>query len=200
MSSLEGEARMARPRAIARPISRAAKPATACASTGTSPIAMDDGLVLRADVFRPVAEGRYPVDPELWALCQGARLPGRLSKRLGADGQRASRRRRRLEQPLPELGSGRSGKVGAARLRLRARRFARRRLLARLSSIISRRARPRIFTTASNGPACSRGRTARSGSTAFPTTASISGTWRRCSRRILPPCASGKAPPTGIAT
>jgi predicted acyl esterase len=25
------------------------------------PIAMDDGLVLRADVFRPIAEGRYPV-------------------------------------------------------------------------------------------------------------------------------------------
>ena len=24
------------------------------------PITMDDGLVLRADVFRPVAEGRYP--------------------------------------------------------------------------------------------------------------------------------------------
>src|SRR6202050_5923172 len=25
------------------------------------PIAMDDGVVLRADVFRPVAEGKYPV-------------------------------------------------------------------------------------------------------------------------------------------
>src|SRR5271165_5038170 len=25
------------------------------------PITMDDGLVLRADVFRPIAEGRYPV-------------------------------------------------------------------------------------------------------------------------------------------
>ena len=25
------------------------------------PIAMNDGLVLRADVFRPVADGRYPV-------------------------------------------------------------------------------------------------------------------------------------------
>ena len=25
------------------------------------PIVMDDGLVLRADVFRPIAEGRYPV-------------------------------------------------------------------------------------------------------------------------------------------
>ena len=26
-----------------------------------TPIAMDDGLILRADVFRPVQEGRYPV-------------------------------------------------------------------------------------------------------------------------------------------
>ena len=25
------------------------------------PITMDDGLVLRADIFRPIAEGRYPV-------------------------------------------------------------------------------------------------------------------------------------------
>ena len=25
------------------------------------PIAMDDGVVLRADVFRPAADGRYPV-------------------------------------------------------------------------------------------------------------------------------------------
>ena len=25
------------------------------------PIAMDDGVVLRADVFRPVADGQYPV-------------------------------------------------------------------------------------------------------------------------------------------
>jgi len=25
------------------------------------PIAMDDGLVLRADVYRPMAEGKYPV-------------------------------------------------------------------------------------------------------------------------------------------
>jgi hypothetical protein len=26
-----------------------------------APIAMDDGVVLRADVFRPIADGRYPV-------------------------------------------------------------------------------------------------------------------------------------------
>ncbi len=68
------------------------------------------------------------------------------------------------------------------------------------TSIISRRARPRISTTASNGPACSPGRTARSGSTASRITASTSGTSRRCSRRISPRCASGRARPTGIAT
>ena len=32
-----------------------------CRSTGMSPIEMDDGLVLRADVFRPVGPGQYPV-------------------------------------------------------------------------------------------------------------------------------------------
>ena len=28
-----------------------------------APITMDDGVVLRADVFRPLAQGRYPVIP-----------------------------------------------------------------------------------------------------------------------------------------
>ena len=42
------------------------------------PIAMDDGLVLRADVFRPVKDGKYPGHPQLRPLRQGARLPGRL--------------------------------------------------------------------------------------------------------------------------
>ena len=32
------------------------------------PITMDDGLVLRADVFRPVKEGRFPGHPQLTAL------------------------------------------------------------------------------------------------------------------------------------
>ncbi len=112
----------------------------------------------------------------------------------------ASRRRRRLQQPLSELGGGRSGEMGAARLRLRARRFPRLPAARPASSTTCRRARPRTSTTASNGPACSPGRTARSGSTASPTTPSTSGTWPRCSRRTSPPCASGKAPPTSIAS
>ncbi len=61
MSSLEGEVRMAeaagdrkthRPRSETRDDMRI---------NWDVPITMDDGLVLRADVFRPIAEGRYPV-------------------------------------------------------------------------------------------------------------------------------------------
>ncbi len=60
MSSLEGEARMAQagerkthqPRGETRDGMRI---------DWDTPITMDDGLVLRADVFRPIAAGRYPV-------------------------------------------------------------------------------------------------------------------------------------------
>ena len=62
------------------------------------PITMDDGLVLRADVFRPVKPRPLSRDPELRPLRQGPRLPGRLSERLAAHGRRSiptSRRARR---------------------------------------------------------------------------------------------------------
>ena len=79
--------------------------------------------------------------------------------------------RRRLEQQVPELGAGRPGEMGAGRLRDRAGRFARRRPLARLSSTCwSPREAQGPATTASNGPARSPGATARSASTASPTT------------------------------
>lgn len=35
------------------------------------PIEMDDGLVLRADVFRPAGEGRYPVLMTYGPYCKG---------------------------------------------------------------------------------------------------------------------------------
>ena len=95
------------------------------------PITMDDGLVLRADVYRPVKDGQLSGPAHLRPLRQEPRLPGRLPERLEHHGGEASRRHRRLLQQVPELGSGRPGEMGAARLRLRARRFARRRLLAR---------------------------------------------------------------------
>ena len=94
------------------------------------PITMDDGLVLRADVFRPVKDGRYPV-----ILTYGPYAKGLAFQ----DGYPSAWERMAREhpdvtagssQPLPAVGSGRSGEMGAARLRLRARRLARRRLLA----------------------------------------------------------------------
>jgi len=40
-----------------------------------APITMDDGAVLRADVFRPLKEGRYPVIISFWRT-EGPLLPG----------------------------------------------------------------------------------------------------------------------------
>ncbi len=82
------------------------------------PIPMDDGVVLRADVFRPIDDGRYPVDPELRPLRQGRRVPGRISSaawdkmvaRLSGDGARH-------DQQVRGVRGGRSGEMGAGRLR-----------------------------------------------------------------------------------
>ena len=60
MSSLEGEARMG---AAARSKTHQQRSETrdGMRIDWDVPITMDDGLVLCADVFRPVKEGRYPV-------------------------------------------------------------------------------------------------------------------------------------------
>ena len=96
------------------------------------PITMDDGLVLRADVFRPVAEGRYPViltyGPYGKGLAFQEGYPSAWQRMVDEHPDVAAG----STQHLPELGGGRSGEMGAGRLRLRARRFARRRPLARL--------------------------------------------------------------------
>jgi predicted acyl esterase len=60
MSSLEGEARMARSAGGGTHRQRS-ETRDGMRIDWDVPIAMDDGLVLRADVFRPIAEGRYPV-------------------------------------------------------------------------------------------------------------------------------------------
>ena len=92
-----------------------------------------DGRWPRAACRRLSAgKGRpLPRDPELRPLRERPRFPGRLSERVAAHGGETPRRHRRVQQPLPELGSGRSGEMGAARLRLRPCGFPRLRLLAR---------------------------------------------------------------------
>src|ERR1700757_5338195 len=61
MSSLEGEARMAAVAGGRSSLEQRSETRDGMRIDWNVPIAMDDGLVLRADVFRPVAERRYPV-------------------------------------------------------------------------------------------------------------------------------------------
>ena len=61
MSSLEGETRMAAAAGDRKTHAERSETRDGMRIDWNVPIAMDDGLVLRADVFRPVAEGRYPV-------------------------------------------------------------------------------------------------------------------------------------------
>ena len=61
MSSLEGEARMAEAAGVRKTHQPRSETRGGMRIDWDVPITMDDGLVLRADVFRPIAEGRYPV-------------------------------------------------------------------------------------------------------------------------------------------
>jgi hypothetical protein len=61
MSSLEGEARMAAVAGDRKSLEQRSETRDGMQIDWNVPITMDDGLVLRADVFRPLAEGRYPV-------------------------------------------------------------------------------------------------------------------------------------------
>jgi predicted acyl esterase len=61
MSSREGEARMAAVAGDRSSLEQRSETRDGMRIDWNVPIAMDDGLVLRADVFRPVAERRYPV-------------------------------------------------------------------------------------------------------------------------------------------
>ena len=77
------------------------------------PITMDDGIVLRADVYRPVAEGKYPVIFTYGPYCEGPALRGRVQRPVGEhDGQFPGDQGRDHEQ-VPVLGGGRSREVGA---------------------------------------------------------------------------------------
>ncbi len=133
------------------------------------PIAMDDGVLLRADVYRPVAEGRYPVimsygpygkwlrfedlyDDQWRNMCEAhPDVPA------GSTNQYANWEVVDPEKWVPDgyaivrvdsRGAGRSPGIWTS----------------------GRRAKPRTTTTASNGPRRSLGRAARSASTASPIT------------------------------
>ena len=126
------------------------------------PITMDDGLVLRCDVFRPLKKGRYPV-----LLSHGP-----YGKWLHfEDGYKTAWDRMalkhpdvmaRLDQQVPELGSLRSRRNGCRTAMSACASIHAAAAVRPAMSSIGRRAKRRTSTTASNGRASSRGRTARS--------------------------------------
>src|ERR1700751_4069739 len=120
-------------------------------------IAMDDGIILRADVFRPVGPGKYPV-----ILSYGPYAKG-LSFQEGYKGNWA-----RLIEAVPEILVGSTNKYQNWELvdpEKWVPEGARRGI-----STYGRRGKHWTFTDASNGPARNPGAAARWGSTAFPIT------------------------------
>ena len=88
------------------------------------PIEMDDGLVVRADVFRPVGEGRYPVILSYGPYAKGLAFQEGYPDQWDRMVVRAPRCCRGQFEPVSELGGGRPGEVGPGRVRLCAGRFA----------------------------------------------------------------------------
>jgi len=120
------------------------------------PISMDDGVVLRADLFRPPGSGRVPV-----ILSYGPYAKG-LSFQEGYKGNWA-----RLTKAAPEVLQGSSNKYQNWEL-VDPEKWVPDG--PRVISTYGRCARRRTFINASSGPARKAGAMARSGSMEFPIT------------------------------
>ena len=79
-------------------------------------IPMDDGIVLRADVFRPPGDGRFPVLLTYGPYAKGLAFQQGYPERVEPYGGGTPGRRGRLQQPVPELGSRGPREMGPARL------------------------------------------------------------------------------------
>ena len=66
MSALEGETRMASDAGDRRTNQHRSEVRDGMRIDWDVPVRMDDGVVLRADVYHPVTEGRYPVILSCW--------------------------------------------------------------------------------------------------------------------------------------
>ena len=150
---------------------RIGRSATACGSTGTCRSRWTTAWCCAPTSFARSKDGQYPVILTYGPYAKGLAFQDGYPSAWQRMAREASRRHRRA--PPTSTRTGRwSIRRNGCRTTMSACASTRAAPAARpASSIISRRARPRISTTASNGPACSRGRTARSGSTASPITA-----------------------------
>ena len=146
-------------------------------------IVMDDGLVLRADVFRPKAAGKWPV-----LLTYGPYAKG-LAFQKGYPSAWQS-----MIANHPDVAYGSTNKYQNWEVVDPEKWVPHGYVCVRVDSRGTGRSpghvdhfspgRPATFINASNGPASRPGRTATSASTASPITPSTSGRWLPCSRRI----------------
>jgi uncharacterized protein len=67
-------------------------------------ITMEDGIVLRCDVFRPIADGKYPVLITYGPYGKGLHFEDLYTQQWRRMCE-APRRARRIDQQVPELGS-----------------------------------------------------------------------------------------------
>jgi len=162
------------------------------------PIKMDDGLVLRADIFRP-EEDRHPVILSYGPYAKGLAFQ---------DGYPSAWQRMVAEHPDVAYGSSKqyqSWEVvdpekwvpeGYACVRVDSRGAGR--SPGHIDHFSPRETKD--FYDCIEWAGTQAWSSGKVGSTASRTMGSTSGTSRRCSRRISRRSASGKAPPTGIAT
>ena len=154
-------------------------------------ITLRDGVKIYADVFRPADE--RPVPPIIAWTPYGKHVPFDPKRFLNAGVKEGDTSKyTAFEAPDPTFWM-------PQRLRGRRRRHARHLVFGRHRAF-SRAGRSAGFLRSrSNGPARSRGATARSACPAFPISRNCSGASPNSIRRILPRSIRGKAGPTAIA-
>ena len=168
--------------------------------TWHQPIPMDDGIVLRADVYRPIDDGTYPVILTYGIYAKGLLLPGRLSSAVAEDGRGSSGDPRGVDEQVSGVGSHRSRAVGPPRVCCDPGGFTGRRLVSGVSWIFNVPRRTTTFTSASSGQGLSPGATARSGCSGSPTTPSTSGGSQQKTLRTWPQSSPGRASTTSTVT
>jgi hypothetical protein len=163
------------------------------------PITMDDGLVLRADVYRPIKQGSYPAIVSYGPYAKWLAFQDGYSTAWDI-----------MVSEHPDVAAGSTNKYQSWEVVDPEKWVPDGYVCVRVDSRGAGRSpgyidpfsprETKISTIASNGQPRSLGATERSGSRGFPTTRSINGRSPGSSRFIFRRSAFGKAPEIGIAT
>ena len=126
------------------------------------PVEMDDGVVLRVDVYRPDTKAKVPIVMAGGPYGKGVKYQEHYKPLWDFAGEDAPRYPGGIAAPLADMGDGGPRDMGGLGLRLRTLRFARRGPLTRLSRYFLPARDQGISPSPSNGRGNRSGRTARS--------------------------------------